>query len=60
MADVLLALGVLARLENAPAIRADYKNSESDVNGDRQIGMEEVIYLRRHLSGMKFPNSPGP
>jgi subtilisin family serine protease len=51
-ADVDNALQVLAGKTPA-SIRADYATSGVDVNGDGRIGMEEVIYIKEKLGGVR-------
>jgi hypothetical protein len=51
-ADLSLALQVLAGM-NPAGIRPDYVASGGDVNGDNRIGMEEVIYIREKISGIR-------
>jgi len=47
--DVISGLQVLAGEDGN--IRADYSESEADVNGDGIAGLEEVIWLLREVSG---------
>ncbi|MEZ4528438.1 MAG: C1 family peptidase [Desulfobacterales bacterium] len=47
--DAVLALQVLTGI-NADGICPNYPESDTDVNNDGRIGMEEVIYILRHLS----------
>jgi streptogramin lyase len=51
-ADADLALQVLAG-KNPGGIRSDYASSGADVNGDGRIGMEEVIYIKENLEGVR-------
>jgi hypothetical protein len=51
-ADVDLALQVMAG-KNPAGIRGDYATSGVDVNGDNRIGMEEVIYIKERIEGVR-------
>ena len=53
LADAILALKVLVGLNTSGLIRSDYPISGADVNGDDKIGMEEVLYILRHVSGLR-------
>ncbi|MFC1857256.1 Ig-like domain-containing protein [Thermodesulfobacteriota bacterium] len=54
LTDAVTVLGVLAGLElPTGAIRADYANSEIDVNGDNIVGFEEIIYILQDISGLR-------
>ncbi len=48
--DAILALQVLTGIKTEGICDNNYQNSGVDVNGDKRIGMEEVIYILRHLS----------
>jgi hypothetical protein len=50
--DLSLALQVLAG-KSPSGIRGDYITSGVDVNGDNRIGMEEVIYIKEKLGGVR-------
>ncbi|MEZ4528907.1 MAG: hypothetical protein R2941_23595 [Desulfobacterales bacterium] len=47
--DAVIGLKILAGEDGN--IRADYRESEADVNGDGTAGLEEVIWLLREVSG---------
>ncbi len=49
LGDAILALQVLTGIK-ADGICSDYPESNTDVNNDSRIGMEEVIYILRYLS----------
>jgi large repetitive protein len=51
-ADVDIALQVLAG-KSPEGIRSDYASSDADVNGDDKIGMEELIYIKEKLGGLR-------
>lgn len=49
LGDAVLALQVLTGVKT-DGICSDYPKSNTDVNNDGRVGMEEVIYILRHLS----------
>jgi hypothetical protein len=53
LSDVILVLKVLAGIDTAGLIRDDYAGSGADVDGDDQIGVEEVIYILQSLAGAR-------
>ncbi|MEI7670910.1 MAG: dockerin type I domain-containing protein, partial [Deltaproteobacteria bacterium] len=57
LADAILALKVLGKiappLGTPGGVRADYETSGADVNGDRKIGMEEVIFILQKAGGVR-------
>lgn len=56
--DAVLALKVLAGADVAEGmIRTDYIASGADVNGDNRIGLEEVFYALRAISGISYVSS---
>ncbi|MGE0086445.1 MAG: 6-bladed beta-propeller [Desulfococcaceae bacterium] len=52
LADVVIALKVLAGADTSGLIRADYAASKVDVNGDDTVGMEEAVYILRKVAGL--------
>jgi hypothetical protein len=54
LSDVILVLKVLAGIDTAGLIRDDYAGSGADVDGDDQIGVEEVIYILQSLAGARL------
>jgi YD repeat-containing protein len=52
LADAILALKVLSGLDPV-GIRSDYKASDSDIDGNKKIGPEEVIYILQKVSGLR-------
>ena len=48
LADAIISLQVLANIVPASAV---YR--EADVNGDRRIGIEEVVYVLQKISGIR-------
>ena len=53
MADVIIALKVLAGMDVYGLIRTDYTASGVDVNGQNKIGLDEVIYIMQNVSGLR-------
>lgn len=51
--DALLALQVLGKIDVSGQIRSDYITSGADVNGDGNIGLEEVIYIIQDISWLR-------
>lgn len=47
------AIMALKALSGYPLILENRKMEDADVNGDRKIGMQEVLYIMQHLSGLK-------
>ena len=52
--DVEIALQVLAG-QIPPDIRGNYAVSGADVNGDSRVGLEELIYIKERISGLRSP-----
>ena len=50
--DLSLAMKVLAGM-NPGGIRLDYATCGADVNEDGKIGMEEVIYIKEKIEGIR-------
>lgn len=50
--DAILAFQAFVGL-NPPGIRADYATSATDVNGDNQIGLAEIIYILQRTAGLR-------
>ncbi len=44
LTDAIIALQVITGL-TSPQLRTDYAVSGTDVNGDDQVGMEELVYI---------------
>jgi len=53
LADAIVALKVLAGMDISGLLRSDYAASGTDVNGDNQIGLEEVVYILERVSGLR-------
>jgi len=52
IADAILALQVMSGM-NPAVICPDYASSGADVNGDRKIGMEEVLYILQKVARLR-------
>jgi hypothetical protein len=51
-ADPILASNVLSGM-NPAGILPDYPTSGADINGDGQIGFEEIIYILQKASSLR-------
>jgi hypothetical protein len=52
LADALLALQVLNRVDTQNGVAPDYEYSGADVDGNGKVGLAEVVYIVRHLAGL--------
>ncbi len=52
LADALLALQVQAGVEPS-GIRPDYPSSGADIDGDKRIGIQEVVYILGRIAGVR-------
>ncbi len=52
IADAILALQVMSGM-NPAVICSDYASSGADVNGDRKIGMKEVLYILQKVARLR-------
>ncbi len=52
LVDAILALQVLAGM-NPASIVSNYSSCGADVNGDGNIGLEEVVYILQKVSGYR-------
>jgi hypothetical protein len=51
VSDAILGLQVVGGI-TPERVREDYTNSDADVNGDHQIGLEETIFCLRRTAGI--------
>ena len=52
LADAILALKAIGGL-NPVGMRFDYATFGTDVNGDKKIGLAEVIYILQKVAGVR-------
>ncbi len=47
-----IALQETAGIETGK-IRSDYSTSDTDVNTDSRVGLEEAVYILEHIAGLR-------
>jgi len=53
LADAVIALKALVGIDISSHLRADYVSSGIDVNGDDNVGLDELIYILQGVSGSR-------
>ena len=53
LADAIVALRVLIGFDISDKIRPDYATSDSDINGNYKLEMEELLFILQEVSGLR-------